>query len=192
VRLADFDFDLPEDRIALRPARPRDSARLLRVAPNAEDPFQDMLVGDLPGLLAPGDALIFNDTRVIPAALTGIRSRADTSAVISLTLHKRLGQGQWRAFARPAKRLKRGDRIEFGQAGGACAAAGFWAEVTDRGAEGEVMLAFELSGPALEEARQEAFVIVEADPELLKPEHRALREALLTRWRGKLDLASVG
>ncbi len=152
MRLADFDFDLPEDRIALRPARPRDSARLLRVAPNAEDPFQDMLVGDLPGLLAPGDALIFNDTRVIPAALTGIRSRADTSAVISLTLHKRLGQGQWRAFARPAKRLKRGDRIEFGQAGGACAAAGFWAEVTDRGAEGEVMLAFELSGPALEEA----------------------------------------
>ncbi len=102
-----FDFDLPPERIALRPARPRDSARLLAVSGTGA--MTDHLVSDLPGLLRTGDVLVFNDTRVIPAQLEGARGQARIGA----TLHKRLDLRSWRAFIRNARRLKVGDTIEF-------------------------------------------------------------------------------
>ena len=103
-----FDFELPPERIALRPARPRDSARLLLI----EDAkgFEDRTVRDLPGLLRAGDVLVFNDTRVIPAQLEGRRGEAKIGA----TLHKRMDLRRWQAFVRNAKRLRAGDRIVFG------------------------------------------------------------------------------
>ena len=106
MRVDDFDFDLPPERIALRPARPRDSARLLHVA---GDVLSDRTMLDLPELLAPGDVLVFNDTKVIPAQLEGMRGEARIGA----TLHKREGPREWRAFLRNARRVRVGDMIEF-------------------------------------------------------------------------------
>jgi S-adenosylmethionine:tRNA ribosyltransferase-isomerase len=121
-----FDFDLPPERIADRPARPRDAARLLVV----DDTLTDRTVRDLPDYLRPGDVLVFNDTRVIPARLTGRRG----AAKVEVTLHKHDGPGQWRAFARPAKRLRQGDTVDF--------APGLSAEVAAKGDAGEVTLRF--------------------------------------------------
>ena len=124
MRVDLFDFELPERLIAVRPAEPRDAARLLHVTPTA---LADHGVRDLPALLRRGDLLVFNDTRVIPAQLAGRRGEAR----IELTLHKREGPGRWRAFARPARRLKPGDEIRF--------AKGFSARVLWReGAEAEL------------------------------------------------------
>ena len=109
MRVDLFDFDLPPDRIALRPARPRDAARMLVV--RAAGPFEDAGVRDLPRLLRPGDVLVFNDTRVIPAQLEGRRG----DARIGATLHKRIDLRRWQAFVRNAKRLCAGDAIDFGQ-----------------------------------------------------------------------------
>lgn len=113
MKLSDFDFDLPERLIAQHPAEPRDSARLLHVPPG-DAPFGDLGVRDLPSLLRPGDVLVVNDTRVIPARLTGKRGQAK----VEVTLHKQLcpgegGAARWAAFARPARRLKRGDEMRF-------------------------------------------------------------------------------
>lgn len=111
MRVDLFDFELPPERIALRPARPRDAARML-VVRGADDPaarFDDANVRDLPRLLRRGDVLVFNDTRVIPAQLEGRRGEARVGA----TLHKRLDLRRWQAFVRNAKRLREGDRIEF-------------------------------------------------------------------------------
>ncbi len=149
--VSDFDFDLPEERIALRPARPRDSARLLVVYPGT--PLTDRVVRDLPALLRPGDVLVVNDTRVIPAELRGRRFRADSEATIAVTLHRRLDAATWRAFARPAKKLAAGDRVRFGAAAGsACLASELDATVRENAGDGEVELAFDLAGPALDEA----------------------------------------
>jgi len=137
-----FDFDLPEDRIALRPAVPRDSARLLVVG----DSFSDHTVRDLPSQLREGDVLVLNNTQVFPAALTGIRrARAhggggDVS--IDINLHSQEGASKWRAFARPAKRLKPGDTLYFDI---------LTAEVTQKNG-GEVTLRFDREGRALEQA----------------------------------------
>jgi S-adenosylmethionine:tRNA ribosyltransferase-isomerase len=106
-----FDFPLPPERIALRPVRPRDAARMLVVRGTAA-PFEDRGVRDLPGLLDPGDVLVFNDTRVIPAHLEG--RRADGEARIGATLHKRIDLRRWQAFVRNAKRVKEGDQLLFG------------------------------------------------------------------------------
>jgi S-adenosylmethionine:tRNA ribosyltransferase-isomerase len=114
MRVDAFDFELPEDRIALRPVSPRDTARLL-VVHGAE--FGDRHVRDLPKLLQPGDLMVFNDTRVLPAALEGIRSRGEAEARIHSNLHKRVDQARWKAFVRPAKRLRPGDVISFWRAG---------------------------------------------------------------------------
>jgi S-adenosylmethionine:tRNA ribosyltransferase-isomerase len=132
VRVDLFDFELRPDRIALRPARPRDSARLLAVTPAGR---ADQAVRDLPRLLRAGDVLVFNDTRVIPAQLEGVRG----SARIGATLHKREGPRDWRAFIRNAKRLRDGDRIDFG--------AGVTAIASDRAADGSVRLSFEGEAP---------------------------------------------
>jgi S-adenosylmethionine:tRNA ribosyltransferase-isomerase len=107
MRVDLFDFELPQDRIALRPARPRDSARLLAVRGRE---ISDHAVLDLPEMLEPEDVLVFNDTRVIPAQLEGRRGDASIGA----TLHKREGPREWRAFLRNARRARVGDTIEFG------------------------------------------------------------------------------
>ncbi|MDB5569288.1 MAG: tRNA preQ1(34) S-adenosylmethionine ribosyltransferase-isomerase QueA [Hyphomicrobiales bacterium] len=154
MRVDLFDFELPEDRIALRPAEPRDSARMLAVDPGAASPFTDTFVRDLPSFLRPGDVVVVNDTRVIPARLSGVRVRGDAVARIDVTLHKREAQDRWRAFVRPAKKLKVGERIRFGEASEsmACFLASLDAEVVEKGEEGEVLLAFSFAGPALDEA----------------------------------------
>ena len=113
MQLADFDFHLPEDRIALRPASPRDAARLLVVRSGA--PFEDLRVADLPGQLRRGDVLVLNDTRVIPARLKGVRVREESRVAVEATLHRRLSGHVWTAFMRPGKRLAAGDRIVFGR-----------------------------------------------------------------------------
>ena len=137
MRTDDFDFDLPQELIAQRPAEPRDAARLLVVG----DGLTDSRIAELPGFLAPGDLLVVNDTKVIPARLIGHRGLAR----IEVTLHKREGPGAWRAFARPAKRLRLGDRIDFAPA----QPEAFGAEVTAKDEGGEVTLAFDRTGAEL-------------------------------------------
>ena len=119
MRVDLFDFDLPPGNIALRPAAPRDSAKLLALDAAG---MHDHIVTDLPALLKAGDCLVFNDTRVIPAQLEGKRGNASVGA----TLHKRLGLRDWQAFVRNAKRVREGDIIEFGA--GVEAKAGLRAE----------------------------------------------------------------
>jgi S-adenosylmethionine:tRNA ribosyltransferase-isomerase len=133
MKTAEFDFDLPAHLIADRPVEPRDAARLLVV----EDKLQHRIVRDLPALLRPGDLLVLNDTRVIPARLMGRRG----AARIEATLHKQVAAGRWRAFARPGRKLKPGDRIEF--------APGFAAEVAGKFEGGEIELSFNLVGDEL-------------------------------------------
>ena len=116
MRVDLFDFELPPERIALRPARPRDAARMLAVRPGG---LEDRGVRDLPALLRRGDVLVFNDTRVIPAQLEGIRGQARIGA----TLHKRFDWRRWQAFVRNAKRLREGDAIDFGEGVSAIAEA---------------------------------------------------------------------
>ena len=152
MRVDDFDFELPKERIALRPVRPRDSARLLCVDPNTDPRVQDRTIRDLPGLLNPGDALVFNNTRVLAARLDGIRHRDDSTANVSFTLLKPLDSSRWTALARPAKRLSAGDRIEFGKGENVCLLGTLWAGVEERGEGGEVTIAFDFHGAALDEA----------------------------------------
>ncbi|MGA8169810.1 MAG: tRNA preQ1(34) S-adenosylmethionine ribosyltransferase-isomerase QueA [Methylocystis sp.] len=142
MRVDLFDFELPPETIALRPASPRDSARML-VVPAGAAPFSDLRVSDLPTLLRPGDALVVNDTRVISARLHGFRARGETKAHIEATLIERLSPHCWRALARPAKKLRIGERVAF---------RALVASVEAKGEAGEVTLAFDLSGPALDEA----------------------------------------
>ena len=151
MRLSDFDFHLPEDRIALRPAEPRDAARMLVVRPG--EPLQDLTVRDLPELLQPGDALVFNDTRVIPARLDGVRVRDGSSIHVEATLHKRLSPSHWTAFMKPGKRLQPGDRLLFGSAGEtSCELDRLDATLIEKREGGEVELAFDLAGPDLDRA----------------------------------------
>ena len=115
-----FDFELPPDRIALRPASPRDAARMLVVRPGGAPELEDRGVRDLPDLLRAGDALVVNDTKVISARLAGRRIGRSTEPKIEATLVKRLDGSRWRAFVRPAKRLENGDTIRFGAEGKVC------------------------------------------------------------------------
>ena len=146
-----FDFALPDDRIALHPAAPRDSARLL-VVPSVDAPFEDRGVRDLPALLREGDALVFNDTRVIPASISGVRRRGELSANVALMLIERLAPDRWRALARPAKRLQEGDRLHFGHGGEMCMMGALDGTLIKRGEAGEVEVAFDLAGPDLDAA----------------------------------------
>lgn len=143
MRVDDFDFDLPPDLIALRPVTPRDAARLFVVREDGS--HEHRTVRDLPELLRAGDVLVMNDTRVIPARLSGLRlPRAQgEGAAIEITLHKRVSDSTFRAFARPAKRLKQGDRIRLG--------ATLHGVIAARN-EGEVEIAFDKTGPALDAA----------------------------------------
>ena len=152
MRVDLFDFELPPERIALRPASPRDAARLLVVAPDGG--LDDAHVFDLPRLLRPGDALVVNDTRVIAARLEGIRVRAAAVAAIEATLIKRLDASRWQALVKPAKKLKVGERIRFGETreSTACLLDALDAEVEAKGEGGEVTLRFAFHGVALDEA----------------------------------------
>lgn len=148
MKLADFDFHLPEDRIALRPASPRDSARLLLVEPGRS--LVDLTVRDLPDLLRAGDVLVMNDTRVIPARLKGVRVRGDSQVAVDATLHRQLSGHVWTAFMRPGKRLAVGDRVIFGEPSDrACLLGALDATVREKGEGGEITLAFDLAGPDL-------------------------------------------
>ena len=149
MQLADFDFELPEDRIALRPVSPRDAARLLLVRDGS--PLQDLSVSDLPSQLRAGDVLVLNDTRVIPARLKGRRVREASDVAVEATLHKRLSPSRWTAFMRPGKKLAPGDRVHFGSMyDRACLLGALDATVVEKGEGGEVTLAFDLAGPDLD------------------------------------------
>lgn len=153
MRVELFDFDLPEENIALRPANPRDSARFLVVRPDATPVLADHRVSELAEFLKPGDALVFNDTKVIPAQLEGVRHREGAGGQqVSATLHMRSEPDVWKAFAKPGKRIKIGDRIEFGHSAETCLLGSLMATVEEKGEGGEVTLRFDLSGPALDEA----------------------------------------
>jgi S-adenosylmethionine:tRNA ribosyltransferase-isomerase len=149
-----FDFALPEDRIALRPASPRDSARLLVVRPGAA--LEDHTIADLPGLLKAGDALVVNDTKVLPASLHGRRiGRGDAEPAIEATLVQRLDGSRWSALVRPAKRLQPGDIVRFGTEGRVCFLGQLDATVEAKGEGGSVTFAFAFHGPALDQALEE-------------------------------------
>ena len=150
-----FDFELPPERIALRPASPRDAARLLVVRPGLVPELDDRGVRDLPELLRPGDALVVNDTKVIPARLRGRRIGRGNEPAIEATLHRRLDGARWRAFVRPAKRLAPGDVVRFGEEGKVCFLGQLDATVEDKGEGGEVTLAFAFHGPVLDQAVEE-------------------------------------
>jgi len=148
-----FDFELPPERIALRPAVPRDAARLLVVRPAG---LEDRGLRELPDLLAPGDALVVNDTKVIMARLNGRRiGRGATEPQIEATLHKRLDGSRWRAFVRPAKRLEVGDTVRFGDEGKVCFLGQLDAQVSVKDEGGEVTLSFSFHGPILDQAIEE-------------------------------------
>jgi S-adenosylmethionine:tRNA ribosyltransferase-isomerase len=151
MRVDLFDFELPEELIALRPARPRDSARLLHV--RADGVFEDRIVRDAPSLFRSGDVLVFNDTRVIPARLAGVRVREGSSVGVEATLLRRSSPSRWTALAKPGKRLREGDRIRFGALDErACLLGALDATVVAKGEEGEITLAFDLAGPDLDAA----------------------------------------
>jgi len=148
-----FDFELPEDRIALRPASPRDAARLLVVRPDA--PLEDRTIADLPALLRPGDAIVVNDTKVLPASLHGRRIGRGIEVAIEANLTRRLDGARWLAFVRPAKRLQTGDVVRFGSEGRVCFLNQLDATVEAKGEGGEVTLSFALHGPSLDQALEE-------------------------------------
>ena len=145
-----FDFELPSERIALRPACPRDSARMLVVEPGAV--LHDRVISDLPQWLKPGDQLVVNDTRVISAQLTGRRIGRETEPRIEATLIKRLDGSRWQALVKPARKLARGDVVRFGNEGKVCLLGHLDAEVEEKGEEGAVTLSFSFHGPALDSA----------------------------------------
>jgi S-adenosylmethionine:tRNA ribosyltransferase-isomerase len=140
MRVSDFDFELPPERIALRPASPRESARLLVVGSGCED----RTIAELPRMLRSGDVLVFNDTKVIPAALTGHRvGRLGTTPRIEVLLHQKSVDGRWTAFAKPAKKLVVGDKLQFGELA---------ATVAGKREAGEIALQFDQTGAEFEDA----------------------------------------
>ncbi|WP_340691569.1 tRNA preQ1(34) S-adenosylmethionine ribosyltransferase-isomerase QueA [Hyphomonas sp.] len=184
VNLADFHFHLPEQLIALRPADPQDSARLLVV--HGDGRIEDASIRDLPRYLSSGDVLVFNDTRVLPAALKGVRPARDAAGsdvACDVNLVERVDDHTWRALARPGKRLKPGDSIHF--------AEGFQAVITQRVDGGEIELSFSLSGPELEQAL-DAHGAMPLPPYIARrrPADARDRETYQTSFAGE-DAASV-
>lgn len=175
MKTADFDFPLPPELIAQEPARPRDAARLLDVSPDAAGGaaapsangaafLTDRIVRDLPDLLAPGDLLVFNDTRVIPARLNGRRGEAKAE----VTLHQMIGADAWRVFAKPGKRLKPGQTIVF--------ADDFTAEVVEKHEAGDMTLRFSCGGAALS-AALERYGYMPLPPYIRRPDGGAAADA---------------
>jgi S-adenosylmethionine:tRNA ribosyltransferase-isomerase len=151
-----FNFDLPPERIALRPVSPRDASRLLVVRPGGQPTLDDRTVRDLPALLEPGDALVVNDTRVIPARLNGRRiGRGDAEPAIEATLIRRIDGSTWKAFAKPGKKLAVGDVLRFGDEGKVCFLGQLDAQVLHKDENGEITLGFSFHGPILDQAVEE-------------------------------------
>ena len=144
-----FDFDLPAERIALRPASPRDSAKMLVVEHGA---LRDQIISELPQWLKRGDQLVVNDTKVIAAQLKGRRIGRETEPKIEATLIKRLDGSRWQALVKPAKKLVEGDGIRFGNEGRVCLLGNLDAAVEAKGDDGEVTLSFSFHGPVLDQA----------------------------------------
>ena len=151
-----FNFELPPDRIALRPASPRDSARLLVVRPGIAPLLEDRIVRGLPDLLRPGDQLVVNDTKVISAQLSGRRVGGTAEPRIDATLVRRIDGSRWQALVRPARRLKPGDMVRFGGEtqgdSNVCFLGQLDATVEAKGVAGEVTFAFAFHGPVLDQA----------------------------------------
>jgi len=146
-----FDFDLPADRIALRPVSPRDASRLLVVKPG--EGLDDRSIADLPDLLQAGDCLVVNDSKVIAAQLKGRRiGRGETEPSIEATLHKRIDGSTWRAFILGAKKVQVGDTLRFGSEGRVCFLDQLDAQVSHKDEGGEVTLSFSFHGPVLDQA----------------------------------------
>src|SRR6202049_3120231 len=145
-----FDFELPAASIALRPAQPRDSARMLVVQPDAV--LRDRIIAELPQWLEPGDQLVVNDTKVISAQLKGRRIGRETEPRIEATLIKRLDGSRWQAVVKTAKKLAPGDVVRFGNEGKVCLLGYLDAEVEAKGSDGEVTLSFSFHGPTLDQA----------------------------------------
>ncbi|EPX82741.1 S-adenosylmethionine:tRNA ribosyltransferase-isomerase [Rubellimicrobium thermophilum DSM 16684] len=174
MKLSDFDFDLPDGLIATRPARPRSSARLLVATP---DELLDRRVWDLPGLLRPGDLLVLNDTKVIPARLRGLRRRGEAAARIEATLLSDRGGGLWMALVRPLRKLREGEVIDFGEG----------LSATFEGVEeGQARLRFALSPDAFAEALARAGSMpLPPYIEALRPADEADREDYQTVWAAR-------
>ncbi len=187
--IADFDFELPPERIAQHPARPRDAARLLHIAC---DGLADRMVGDLPQLLRPGDVVVANDTRVIPAQLTARRLRAGDAqtARIGITLDRPRADGAWHALARNARRLREGDVLRFDGADDLAAT------VTQRDADGGVALAFDRAGEAFVEALRRAGALALppyiARPHGPLPEDAADYQTIFARHEGAVAAPTAG
>ncbi|EYD75807.1 S-adenosylmethionine:tRNA ribosyltransferase-isomerase [Rubellimicrobium mesophilum DSM 19309] len=171
MKLSDFDFDLPPDRIATRPARPRSSARLLVAGPST---IEDLRVSDLPEVLRPGDRLVLNDTKVIPARLTGTRRRGEAVARIEATLLSDRGEGLWTALLKPLRKVREGEAIDFGQG----------LSATFEGREGEEgLLRFTLSPEAFAVALAQAGRMpLPPYIEALRPPDEQDREDYQTVW----------
>ena len=182
--LSPFQFELPEHLIALRPAEPQDSARLLVV--HGDGRLEDASVRDLPSFLNAGDVLVFNDTRVLPAALKGVRPARDEigqDVNCDVNLTERVDERTWRALARPARRLKEGDRIRFSD--------DFFADVAGRYEGGEISLQFSRSGDDLIDAL-DAYGAMPLPPYIARrrPADAMDRETYQTKFAGE-DAASV-
>jgi S-adenosylmethionine:tRNA ribosyltransferase-isomerase len=145
-----FDFELPPENIALRPAQPRDSARMLVV--QGDGVLRDGTIAELPRWLEPGDQLVVNDTKVISAQLRGRRIGRETEPKIEATLIKRLDGSRWQALVKPARKLAAGDVVRFGNEGKVCLLGHLDAQVEAKGLDGEVTLSFSFHGPALDQA----------------------------------------
>ncbi len=150
MRVSEFDFDLPNERIALYPVSPRDSARMLVIKPEIE--LEDKIVTDLVDLLNPNDVLVINDTKVIPAELNAIRHRNENQSKISFNLHKRINASTWAAFARPAKRLKSGDKLVFSAINDSKVTLENLIAYVEKVEQGQAIIKFELSSAELDEA----------------------------------------
>ena len=151
MRVDPFDFDLPEDRIALRPCKRRDQGRLLYVPAVRGEPFADLRVGDLTDHLKAGDGLVFNESRVLSASLEGVRIRGHHEARVSVNLHKRLSGHEWLCFSRPAKKMQKGDRLHFGGTHNVCLFGALKGEVLENRGGGEIKIGFELTGLVLDQ-----------------------------------------
>src|SRR5215510_5080879 len=195
-----FDFDLPAERIALRPASPRDAARLLVVHPAAQPEWEDRGVRDLPDLLRPGDQLVVNDTKVMPASLSGRRlgraTEPKTEPKIEATLIKRLDGSRWQAFAKPAKKLRAGDIIRFGDEGKVCFLGQLDATVEAKGEGGELTLSFSFHGPVLDQAIAERgnmplppYIAARRDPD---DQDRADYQTMFAREEGAVAAPTAG
>ena len=192
-----FDFELPADRIALRPAIPRDAARLLVVKPGEAKELADRGIGDLPDLLQAGDCLVVNDSKVVAARLSGRRiGRGSTEPFIEATLHKRLDGSHWRAFVKPAKKLEVGDRLRFGTEGKVCFLGELDADVAQKDEGGEVTLSFSFHGPVLDQAIAERgemplppYIASRRDPD---ENDRADYQTLFAREEGSVAAPTAG